>query len=202
MPLDKIQTNAMYRVIESNGVDPRVLVLAQEDDIALVEHRPSQSQFSIRHRERRDGLRPVFDIRQQIGGAAVFPKVAESFNVVLVDLKKWIGQVAQLIAAEADRRREQEEYEKLPDLWAELQRAPDILEAVDLAEADNAPFTAAERAEVSQRIEEVKKRVRKNPELTAEQISGIEAKLDDMVDASKRSAARTGASSSTGMRSA
>jgi hypothetical protein len=40
--------------------------------------------------------------------------------------------------------------------------------------------------EGSKRMEEVKRRVRQTPELTQEQISGIEQKLDDLTEASER----------------
>ena len=73
-----------------------------------------------------------------------------------------------------------------PDFWAELQRAPEILAAAQAAEGSNAPFTPAEQAEISRELDEIKKLVRERFELTSEQSSAMDERLDDIKEASER----------------
>jgi hypothetical protein len=74
---------------------------------------------------------------------------------------------------------------EIVDLWAQLERSRDLL-ALDQGDISNVSFTAAEQAEISYRAKEIKQHARETPELTTEQISGIEQKLDDLVEASQR----------------
>jgi len=53
-------------------------------------------------------------------------------------------------------------------------------------ELQNTSFTAAERRAISRPDRRDQAQARHAPELTAEQISGVEQKLDDLVEASKR----------------
>jgi hypothetical protein len=73
-----------------------------------------------------------------------------------------------------------------PDLWQKAKQERKILSAAQQDQVSSAPFTAAEQEEIASRIEEIKAQARKNPELTAEQISGIEMRLDDLKEASER----------------
>jgi hypothetical protein len=74
-------------------------------------------------------------------------------------------------------------------LWA-LAASPDVARSLEVAAQDDevskAPFTTAQQTEVTSRIEAIKSEVREKFELTAEQYSGIDQKLDDLVDASTR----------------
>lgn len=72
------------------------------------------------------------------------------------------------------------------DPWADLGAARQLVTETDEREIANVPFSAEERAAIAVRIDSVKAQVRDNPELTAEQISGIEEKLDELVEASNR----------------
>jgi hypothetical protein len=187
MPLDKIQTNAMYRLIQSNGLDPRLLVLTRQDDTVLVEHRTSQSRFSARHRVRSDGLSPVFDTKQHIGGAGVFPRVARSFDAVLEDLSQWTDQVARLIADDAKRAREQEEYERLPDLWAELQQSQELLESLaERDEVENSMFAADEQQTINSRLDEIESYLREQFELSGERLTALEEGVSELKEATRR----------------
>ena len=52
--------------------------------------------------------------------------------------------------------------------------------------AENAEFTPDEQAEIARRMEAIKAYASEMPELTAEQVTGMEEKLDVLTDASKR----------------
>jgi hypothetical protein len=92
----------------------------------------------------------------------------------------------QILDAIAEWAREVRYEMDTPDLWAELTRLPEILTAVQGAEAVNAPFTQAEQAEISTRLDVIKEYVSERFELTAAQMSAIEQGLDQVNEASTR----------------
>jgi hypothetical protein len=76
------------------------------------------------------------------------------------------------------------ELHETPDLWAELEQQRDLMigEAVE-----NTPFTAVEQEQIAAQLTEAKEYVRANVELEPEQLNRIEAQLDYLVEAAKRS---------------
>ncbi len=70
------------------------------------------------------------------------------------------------------------------DYWESLRAVPGVLAGP--AEPGEAALTADDRSEIARRTGEIKSQARENPELTAEQIRGIQQKLDDLVGASGR----------------
>jgi hypothetical protein len=73
-----------------------------------------------------------------------------------------------------------------PDLWADLRQLPEVLAAAQAAGASNSPFTATELAEISNKLDEIKSLVREKFELTGEQLSVIDTRLDEVKEASER----------------
>jgi hypothetical protein len=73
-----------------------------------------------------------------------------------------------------------------PDLWAELASGRELGSVVSDAVTDNSPFNPQERAEISQKLEEVKRYVRQTYELNEAQYDAIDARLDYLVDAAAR----------------
>ena len=76
-----------------------------------------------------------------------------------------------------------EEYET-PDLWAELGQQRDVMigEAVE-----NTPFTEEEQEQIAAQLTEAKEYIHANFKLEPEQLARIEAQLDYLVEAAKRS---------------
>ena len=74
----------------------------------------------------------------------------------------------------------------MPDLWSMVTRQDLGSDLPGEQEVENTPFTAAEQAEIASHVDEIKQRLHENLELTTAQISGVEQKLDDLADASKR----------------
>lgn len=72
------------------------------------------------------------------------------------------------------------------DIWSELAGIHGLIANNQRAELENTSFTTAERRAISHQIEEIKEQARQAPELTAEQILGVEQKLDELVEAGKR----------------
>ena len=76
------------------------------------------------------------------------------------------------------------EYEA-PDLWSELRRQQALVGG-ELPEIENTPFTPDEQAQIQAHLKEAKAYIRQAYELPDEQYRAIEARLDYLVDASRR----------------
>jgi hypothetical protein len=73
-----------------------------------------------------------------------------------------------------------------PDIWQQAKQQREVLSAAQQDQMSTLPFTPEERAEIASRLEAIKAEVREKYELTAEQISGVDQKLDDLREASER----------------
>jgi hypothetical protein len=82
-----------------------------------------------------------------------------------------------------DNIRDCVDYMNEPDLWRELAAFKEILDETDF---ENTPFTSTDQTAITARIEQVKEYIRTSGELTSEQISRVEARLDHAEEASKR----------------
>ncbi len=66
-----------------------------------------------------------------------------------------------------------------PDLWAELQREREILTGARYEAVENTLFTPDEQAEIAKQLREIKEYVKKTYSLSSEQMSRVEARLDE-----------------------
>ena len=99
-------------------------------------------------------------------------------------IERWIRQV--------------ERHEKTPDLWDTLYRARDYAAGHDGSSestpftarheenSENAPFTRAEQAQISDQMQQLKAFIKHNYKLSSKQMSHVEAKLDEVEEASRR----------------
>jgi hypothetical protein len=136
---------------------------------ATIEHKPTGSKFKVLE-ELNTAMAP-FSLRWHVKDGPRSEPIGShgTWEDVLEAVIFWAGEV-KYVAEESD-------------LWAELQTSQELLSGEDL---DNTTFTLEQQAEIARRIEEVKAQAREAPELTAEQLAGIDQKLDDLRDASKR----------------
>ena len=112
-----------------------------------------------------------------------------SWAKVKKSVRKWIKEIDRSTA-------ETDEYARVSDLWSEAYQArEDHRTEIPRGHSysrqseenfENAPFTATEQAQISVQIKEIKTYIRSAYELTSEQISRIEAKLDHAEVESKR----------------
>jgi hypothetical protein len=169
--LTKRQGNELFERISAKGLVPEEFQLQDNGRQADLHHRASHSVFNI-WRPNRENL-DRYNVKMIVGDADWRFRDSVDWTVALEGLGPWLTEV---------------EYEaSTPDLWAELQRVPEILAAAQSDDASNAPFTADEQAEISARIDQVKGVVRReNPELTAGQLAAIEQGLDEVKKASTR----------------
>jgi hypothetical protein len=76
-----------------------------------------------------------------------------------------------------------------PDLWAELKVLPQILATANETDAENAPFAPGEQDEISRVLGEIRRLVQKQAEqgeLTTDQLSSMEQRLDYAERAARR----------------
>lgn len=74
------------------------------------------------------------------------------------------------------------EYEATPDLWAEYERSRQLFSAP----SGNTPFTEPERERISMQIREIKVYITNTYELTGNQLSEVNERLDQIAEASRR----------------
>lgn len=164
MGLTQRERNELFERIVAAGLDMAGLDFDYDDSNAEVRHRATGSYFIVV-----DG--------SKVGSHRLRWAVADGphwndrvKDITWMEVRGWAGEWATEVRYITR------------DLWEELKQVP----AAGMNHARNTPFTADERAEIARRVEAIKQQARDTPELTAEQIAGIEHQLDYLVDASKR----------------
>jgi hypothetical protein len=167
------QRNEIFGMIAARGLDPVSFELADRTlsnrkSQADLLHKPTGSRFTVWHTQRLD----MYHANVVVGGADQVGCTSVGWAELMARLGTWAAEVR---------------YEMdTPDLWAELRRVPQVLAASQTPDASNAPFTPNEQSEIARRLDEIKKLVREQFELTTEQLAVIDQRLDDAEEASKR----------------
>jgi hypothetical protein len=170
--LTRRQRNAIFETLAENGLDPARCDLEEFEmvgqRIATVRHEASDSRFRFWPDDDLD-----FRYRADIKVGSVDSDLRSSYDWdQLIDvLTTWARDVRYEIAT--------------PDLWVALREVPQVVAAVQAADASNAPFTPDEQAEIADRLEEVKQLVREQFDLTSEQSAAIDQRLDEVKEESK-----------------
>ncbi len=105
------------------------------------------------------------------GFASLHPQDLTWEQVVPV-VGKWALAVAE----------ESREYEATPDLWAEFKRGRQLFSAP----SENTPFSAAERERIFVQIQQIKVFITDTYELSADQLSEVNKRLDKIEESSSR----------------
>ena len=157
----------MFHVLRVNGIDPADCDLDASNQVIRLAHGPTGSQLTfVDH-----GGYFVYDIEVNDGPHHVGLR-AGNWSELLDRLAEWAIEVAYVT--------------ETPDLWAELQQAPEILAAAQAADVGNTPFTADEQDEIAQRIDEIVDRAEVEHGLTPEQSNIIRQKAGEFKEASGR----------------
>jgi len=130
-------------------------------DRARVQHRPTGSYFSVFDW---GGFNLDWEVTD--GPRSELNDSCSEWDDVVPLANYWAGEVKYVT--------------ETPDFWAELEQSRGMLATTDNEEVDNSPFTAAEQAEVSERLEQVKEQYRETPGLTDTQVRAIEQAIDDL----------------------
>jgi hypothetical protein len=173
--LTKARRNEIYIAIAEGGLDPATCTLGTSDETRFVVNHGSTASWFACSGLRLERYATTTENASLIMAVGTDP--GTHFPVIRPDdmlrhLKKWAADVA--------------EYERAPDLW-ELGSAADALREVAALEAtNNARFTSDEQMEIAKSLTEIQDYVRDHFELTAGQISAIEEKQGELIEASKR----------------
>jgi hypothetical protein len=184
--LTKAERNAIFRAVEQGGLDPVACDLDTPNDLGFtINHAPSGSTFAYHLPTaagvisagmmlyRRAKSRPVrVQVDTKVATDPLVTGDVDSWDELLGIITKWAREIV--------------DFEQIPDLWVVAKTNRALLARIQAAHPVNDLFSANERAEIANRVGQIKQQARKNPELTAEQVSGIEQKLDDLKEASER----------------
>jgi hypothetical protein len=184
--LTKYQRNDLFRAVEASSVPITEFELREYGQLgnnptALIRHPNSKSVFGIRRLEKEQ-----FEVRTAVGRNKDEERLfldhtkgsIGPWSGVTRLVKAWIREIKKFI-------QESERYAATPDLWDELYRAKDYLMRQS-ERFENTPLTNVERTSISVQIEQVKAYIITTHELTSEQISRIDARLDHADEASRR----------------
>jgi hypothetical protein len=149
--LTKHQRNELFQLLDENGVNPADCDLDTSEG-SLIVHLPTESTSRLFVEPHEYQFQWIVDGLDS--GAEVATK---AWSTVLEQFKHWAKEV-QYVA-------------DVPDFWEEFRQAPEVLTAAQSTGASNTPFTPDEQAEISDRLDAVKQLVRKQFELTAEQLT-------------------------------
>ncbi len=168
MGLTQRERNELFEGIANTGLDMAGLDFDYDHSKTEVRHRATGSSFFVV-----GGRRPgTYKLKWAVTGG---PSSIDRGDISWMEVCGWAGAWSEEVRY-VER-----------DFWRELKQLPAAaLVTVSRSEARNTPFTADERAEIAHRLRAIKQQARDSLELTTEQISGIELKLDDLVEASER----------------
>jgi hypothetical protein len=172
MMFTKVQRNQIYQLILESNLNPGECELTITDDRTRVSH----------------GSGSYFEISARMGTSDVIPKYYDA-QFVVVDGNTWgyhdqigFGNVMPGISAWAQ---EVKLVTETRDYWTEMARGRELLTRIERIDSGNTIFTQDEQRQIAAHLQEVKKLVRTQFELSSEQIAQIDEKLDEVIEASK-----------------
>jgi hypothetical protein len=170
--LTRDECGDLFTAVRESGLDPRDCELINKvtEDWTRLIHKPSGSYIDIQPSS--GGTYLFWQDKSGIRSFSMFRGLFYSRANDIKILTAWVAQWASQASAR--------------DIWSELAGIHSLVTNNQRTGLENSSFTAPERKAISRQIEQIKEQVHQTPELTAEQISGVEQKLDDLVEASKR----------------
>jgi hypothetical protein len=160
--LQKLQTNAIFKAIEAAGLDPRQFDLDDSGAEVRVKHKWSESRFIIAEHY----------VGRYVVAGIDLPYQVYSWDALVLQVKTWL----QFVKLDLDT----------PDLWADLRRETKLLGAGVDEVTENTPFTPDEQKQIAVRLDELAKSVSRMHSLSTAQTQALDAKVDYLVDASRR----------------
>jgi hypothetical protein len=165
--LTRRQKNELIDTLIRSGVNVAQCELCLTDDGVRIFHKPTGSLATLSE-----------DARGRYRGSLVIPDGPET-EICDPDWKQALSQVGDWAA-------EVQYMTTAPDLWKQFTRQPEVPVGLERSEVDNAPFTPAEQAEISERLEQVQQYLKDTCSLSKQQMVDIEQRLDTVKEASER----------------
>lgn len=158
----------MFQALASMGIDPASCRSSFSYRLFRITHRRTQSYFELTDANDHFAVQwGVTDGRGTPGNVR-----CPAWTDVNFQLGVWAAEVCYVT--------------NTPDLWKELKRAPKVFALVQRDETGNSAFTKAERTEIANQLDAIKDQVREGFQLTFEQLSVVNERLDDAKRASER----------------
>jgi hypothetical protein len=167
--LTRKQTNTVFRRIAASKINVADCYLGSGSMGTSIIHRPSQSEFNIKHNFR--GPRYTLQVRVGDKSSPVEQITIQDVRDLEIYIQDWTNEIFELIAT--------------PDLWKMFGGRGEFLTQMAHGSA-NTPFTADEQAAISAQLREIKEAVKKTCDLTAEQSKHFDEKFEEADKASRR----------------
>jgi hypothetical protein len=164
--LDKIERNAIFKAIAEAGLDPHdfELDLDPEGDVdAEIIHPGSESFFTLKY------AAGGWSGDKRVGDRLPWPYDAYAWTALEERLGYWLGEVKS--------------YIETPDLWDELRREREMLQAAPAEAVENSPFTPEEQAEIVKRLREIEEYAKGTYALSDSDRQALEARFDYLEEA-------------------
>jgi hypothetical protein len=171
--LTRQQRNELFGLLSSNGIDPADCEFIADSVDTQIRHRPTGSKILLV----RKSTQYLFWWYVEDGPSSGPRASRENWDEVLEQVGRWAEQVHYV--------------NDTPDFWAELQQVPKMLAAAQAAATANAPFTPEEQGDIARKIDQAKQLVREQFELTDGQLTAIDERLDDVIEASQHVGRKT-----------
>jgi hypothetical protein len=155
--LVKWQRNAIYEAIEAGGLDVSECTFTYDDAQARVTHVPSGSYFLL------EGDPSHYTVTAVVGEDPPWPSEAYSWTKVAERVRRWAEDVKRDVGT--------------PDLWAELQRARELLTDPRYEEVENTPFTSDEQTEIAAQLREIRQVAQTTYSLSDAEMRSLDARL-------------------------
>jgi hypothetical protein len=169
MELGKYETNDLFEAITARGLDPHDFNWeSRGTKVATLSHIPSKAQviFTLF-----DGNKVEFHLYCYIGMESQQVPTTKWSNA-LKAIKRWLDKVR--------------DYNATPDLWGDYFRTYKSI-AIPADDGDNSPFTPDEQRAIAADLRRFSTDAKQTFALTEEQAAALEAKLEYLIEAAKRS---------------
>jgi hypothetical protein len=170
MALTRIERNQIFEAIAASTLDPAECHLNEREGVVTIDHDRSGSTLKFSHPYRSPA------------GYRIESRVVDG-HFYIYDRERKVELVTPIITQWAN---EVKEITEAPDLWAEMQNRKEFIEDIQRADSGNASFTEDEQRQIRAQLQKIKQQVREQFELTSEQITELDEKLEEAAEASKR----------------
>lgn len=177
MVLIKLARNRLYEAIAQSGLDPSQCELENTEDRLVITHNSGSTYVATKMASRLGYLFIFRRVRFMVeaytkDGLYRTYKTKFSSSGLLPSLQKWANDVKQTTEA--------------PDYWEDLKRNREFITDVRGEDSGNAPFAQDEQNQIAAQLQVIKEFVAEKFELSSEQMTLIEEKLDEAAEASSR----------------
>jgi hypothetical protein len=188
MMLSRRQRNQVYETIVKSELDPAEFDLEDTGAEVVITHN-SGSSFKFSRTEEPSWEVPLLG-EKKYSPIEIRTKVRYKFTARVSEGIDQVGiQTGILLLIAGNIQHWLDEIRLtvgVPDHWAEMQRNRKLIARIERTESANTPFTKDEKRQIAARLQEIKKQVREQFELTNEQMGQIEETLDEVVEANTR----------------